>query len=173
MAAPMVAGAVGLLAEIYPDDSAKNRRQRLLSCTRNAPQAAEKCATGGVLDLRNMDNYVPVADTPVSVVPPSTPVPEEPPRTVSKKTAVKKITIKGSKKTLKVGKKRKLKAVVSPSNATNKKVKWKSSKKKWATVSKKGVVTAKKKGRGHTVKITATATDGSGKKGVIRIRIGK
>lgn len=172
MAAPMVAGAVGLLAEIYPDDSAKNRRQRLLTCTRYVSEIAEKCATGGVLDLRKMDTYVPVADTPVSLVPPSTSTPTEKPRTVSKKTAVKKITVKGSKKTLKAGKKRKLKAVVSPSNATNKKVKWKSSKKKWATVSKKGVVTAKKKGRGHTVKITATATDGSGKKGGIRFKIG-
>lgn len=173
MAAPMVAGAIGLLAEIHPEDSAANRRNRLLNCTRYTPQTAEKCATGGVLDLHNIDAYVPVSDNTVSSAPPSTSAPTPAPRTVSKKVSVKKITVKGSKKTLKAGKKRKLKAVITPSNATKKKVKWSSSKKKWATVSSKGVVTAKKKGRGHTVKITATATDGSRKKGVFRIKIGK
>lgn len=171
MAAPMVAGAVGLLAEIYPGDSAADRRNRLLTCTRYTPQTADKCATGGVLDLRNMDAYVPAVDNPVSSAPPSTPAPSQAPQTVSKKVLVKKVTIKGSKKALKAGKKRKLKAVLTPENATKKKVKWSSSKKKWATVSAKGIVTAKKKGRGHTVKITATATDGSRKKGVFRIRI--
>lgn len=173
MAAPMVAGAVGLLAEIHPEDSAVDRRNRLLSCTRYTPQTAEKCATGGVLDLRNIDAYVPVPEPPVSTSPPSTPAPTQTPKTVSKKTPVKKITIKGSKKTLKAGKKRKLKAVITPADATIKKVKWSSSKKKWAAVSAKGVVTAKKKGRGHTVKITAAATDGSRKKAVIKIKIVK
>ncbi len=173
MAAPMVAGAIGLLAEIHPEDSAANRRNRLLNCTRYTPQISEKCATGGVLDLHNIDAYVPVSDNTVSSAPPSTSAPTPAPRTVSKKISVKKITVKGSKKTLKAGKKRKLKAVITPSNATKKKVKWSSSKKKWATVSSKGVVTAKKKGRGHTVKITAAATDGSRKKGVFRIKIGK
>ena len=116
---------------------------------------------------------MPAVDNPVSSAPPSTPAPSQAPQTVSKKVLVKKVTIKGSKKALKAGKKRKLKTVLTPGNATKKKVKWISSKKKWATVSAKGVVTAKKKGRGHTVKITATATDGSRKKGVFRIRIKK
>ncbi len=90
-----------------------------------------------------------------------------------KKIKIKKIKIRASKTALKAGKKRKLKVFISPSNATNKKVKWSSSKKKWATVDSKGIVTAKKKGRGHTVKITATARDGSRKKAVFRIRIKK
>ena len=50
-----------------------------------------------------------------------------------------------------------LKATVSPKNATNQKITWKSSNKKIATVSSKGVVTGKKKG---TVKITVTTADG-------------
>ena len=49
-------------------------------------------------------------------------------------------------------------AKVGPKNATSKAVTWKSSDKKIATVSSKGVVTAKKAGR---VTITCTAKDGS------------
>lgn len=64
-----------------------------------------------------------------------------------------------------------LKSVVSPSNARNKAVNWSSSNKKYATVSSKGVVTAKKAGKGKTVTITAKAKDGSNKKATIRIRI--
>ena len=51
-----------------------------------------------------------------------------------------------------------VKAKVGPKNATSKAVTWKSSDKKIATVSSKGVVTAKKAGR---VTITCTAKDGS------------
>lgn len=171
MAAPMVCGATALLSELYPDDSSFNRRQRLLHCTRTTPATAGKCSSGGVLDLRNMDSYVPVPD-PVISAPQSPAVSTQTNASVSaKKTLVKKITVKASKKTLKVGKKLKLKAVVTPSKASKKTVKWSSSKKSWASVSRKGVVTAKKKGRGHTVKITATATDGSRRKGSVKIRI--
>lgn len=57
------------------------------------------------------------------------------------------IKIKGkAKRTLKKGKKITLKATVKPSNSTDK-ITWKSSKTKVATVSKKGVVKAKKKGK--------------------------
>ena len=42
---------------------------------------------------------------------------------------------------------------------------------RYATVNSKGVVTTKKAGKGKTVKITATATDGSGKKATIKIKI--
>ena len=56
-------------------------------------------------------------------------------------------------------KKLKLKATVKPKNATNKKVKWYVSNKKYAKVTQKGVVRAKKKGIGHTVKVYAKAKD--------------
>lgn len=172
MAAPMVTGAVALLSEIYPQDNVTNRKNRLLACVKTTAGVTGKCSTNGVLDLSRMDNYT-IQAAP-SVTPPSS-VTTEPgkPATVTKKIKVKKIKISASKTALKAGKKRKLKVSVSPSNATNKKVKWSSSKKKWATVNSKGVVTAKKKGRGHTVKITATARDGSRKKAVFKIRIKK
>ncbi len=81
--------------------------------------------------------------------------------------AVKKVTLKPTKATLGVKEKLTLKATVTPSNATSKKVTWKSDKKSVATVSSKGVVTAKKTG---TAKITATA---GGKKATCKITVKK
>lgn len=86
------------------------------------------------------------------------------------KKAITKIRLKGSK-TMKVQKKQKLKVTLSP----NKKyvstgLVWKTSNKKIATVSSTGQVKALRKGR---VKITAIATDGSGKKASFTIRVKK
>lgn len=170
MAAPMVTGAVALLSEIYPGDSAKNRRGRLLACTRQTPGARGKCLTDGVLHLANMASYVPVPDDAEVN---SNDKSSSNNTTVNSKKTIKvtKIKLSASKKTLKAGKRLKLKAVISPKNASSKKIKWSSSRKKWASVSQSGVVTAKKKGTGHTVKITATATDGSRKKASVKIKI--
>ena len=65
--------------------------------------------------------------------------------------AIGKITMNKKKKTLRTGKKYRLKASFWPANLHGK-IKWKSSNKKIAGVSKKGVVKAKKKG---TVRIYA------------------
>ena len=74
---------------------------------------------------------------------------------------------------LRYKKKLKLKATVQPKNATNKKVKWYVSNKKYAKVTQKGVVRAKKKGIGHTVKVYAKAKDKSKKKAYCKVRIYK
>ena len=58
---------------------------------------------------------------------------------------------------LKKGKSIKLKATIMPSNADNKKVTWKSSNKRVATVSSKGKIKAKNKG---TAIITVKTKDG-------------
>lgn len=84
-----------------------------------------------------------------------------------------KITISGPSHKIAAGKKVALKATVSPSNATNKAVTWKSGNTRYATVSSKGIVTMKKAGKGKTVTITATAKDGSGKKAVYKIKFMK
>lgn len=76
--------------------------------------------------------------------------------TSDKNVAVKGIKLNKTKATLNKGDKITLKATVTPSNATDKKVKFTSSDKKVATVNAKGVVTAKKKG-----KATITAKAGT------------
>ena len=88
----------------------------------------------------------------------------------SKKGIVKKISISASK-SVKAGKSLKLKAKVTASKGANTKLAWESSNKKYATVSSSGKVKAKKAGKGKKVKITARATDGSGKKKTVAIKI--
>lgn len=59
---------------------------------------------------------------------------------------------------------------ILPKNASNKNLKWKSSKKSVATVSKDGTIKTKKKG---TTTITCTAKDGSGRKTTCKITVKK
>lgn len=77
-----------------------------------------------------------------------------------KKTAVRSVKISLKKLTLRRGKTRKLKAVIRPQNATNRKVIWKSTNPKIAKVNRNGKVTAKKKG---TAYIIVTSADGKKK----------
>ena len=81
----------------------------------------------------------------------------------SKKVKVTSIRLSGLSKQIAAGKKLTLKATVLPKTASNKKLLWKSSNTKVATVTQGGVVTLKKKTGGKKVTITATATDGSKK----------
>lgn len=99
---------------------------------------------------------------------PDKPNPDNPqkPVTVQK---VTKIKITGTSSKIAAGKRITLKAVVTPSNAANKSVTWKSSNTKIATVNSKGVVTVKKNTGGRKVTITAIAKDGSGVKGTYKI----
>lgn len=86
------------------------------------------------------------------------------------KGSVKKITLSGVK-TLKAGKTAKVKAKITTINGkANKTLTWTSSNTKIATVNKTGKVKAVK-GKKGTVTITARATDGSGKKATIKIRV--
>ena len=86
------------------------------------------------------------------------------------KGAVSKITLKAAK-TVKAGKSIKIKSTVKTKGGkANKKLSWKSSNEKFATV-KNGKVTAKKAGKGKRVTITAFSTDGTNKKASVKIKI--
>ena len=90
------------------------------------------------------------------------------------KNAVTKVTVKKKSMNVKAGKKVTIKATVKANGSkANKTLSWKSSNTKWATVTNKGKVTTKKAGKGKTVKITATSTDGTNKKATVKIKITK
>ena len=93
---------------------------------------------------------------------PNTPKPDTG-KKPSKKVKVTSIRLSGLSKQIAAGKKLTLKATVLPNNASNKKLIWKSSNSKVATVTQSGIVTLKKKTGGKKVTITATAKDGSKK----------
>lgn len=90
--------------------------------------------------------------------------------TVTVGTPVTKVKLNKKTSKMTVGKKQTLKATVTPKNASNKAVVWKTSDKKIATITSKGVVKAKKAG---TVTITAIAKDGSGTKASCKITVKK
>ena len=89
---------------------------------------------------------------------------------VTVKQPVTSIKLNKTSVTLKKGNKLTLKAIAYPKNANNRAVVWKSSNKKVATVSSKGVVKAVGNG---TATITVTAKDGSKKKASCKVNIGK
>ena len=91
-------------------------------------------------------------------------------KVTSMKGIVKKVKITGAK-TVKAGKSLKLKANVTATKKANKKLQWTSSDTKYATVNAKGVVKTKKTAKRKTIKITAMATDGSGKKATFKIKV--
>ncbi len=83
-------------------------------------------------------------------------------------TNAKSIKIKQKDCTVAVGSSLQLSATISPSNTTNKKIKWSSSNKKIATVTSSGKVTGKKIGN---TTITARTSNGKKAKCIIRVII--
>ncbi|MBQ5332494.1 MAG: cellulase family glycosylhydrolase [Oscillospiraceae bacterium] len=83
-------------------------------------------------------------------------------------TKVSAVTASESSISLKAGETYTVKCDISPEGASNKALSYSTSDKSVAAVSSKGVITAGKSG---TAKITAKATDGSGKKAVITVKV--
>ena len=167
-----MSAVTALLAAIYTGDNAGERRNRLLNSTRTITNLSSYCVTGGILDL----GKISTASTTYAsgFVQDSTPAGTITQNTSSTtKILVTKVKLNKKKATLRYGKKLKLKATVTPKNATNKKVKWSVSNTKCAKVTQKGVVQVKKKGIGHTVKVYAKAKDKSGKKAYCKVKLKK
>ena len=80
---------------------------------------------------------------------------------------VKSIKLNKTKESIKVGESSTLSETINPSNATNKKVKWKSSNDKIVKVNSKGKITGIKEGK---AKVTVTTEDG-GKKATCTITV--
>lgn len=91
----------------------------------------------------------------------------------NKQIKVEKLAISAPSKKLAAGKKIKMTVTVSPENASNKEVEWKTSNENYATVNENGEVSIKTKGAGKKVTITAVAKDGSGVKVSYKITIMK
>ena len=176
MAAPQVSAAAALLAAAYPNDSAVQRRNRLLNCVREVSGLSSYCMTGGILDLSKISSASSGLPACLQTTTKTNTTATAAQGTSSTKKTTKlvtKITLNKKKAKLRYKKKLKLKATVKPKNATNKKVKWYVTNKKYAKVTQKGVVRAKKKGIGHTVKVYAKAKDKSKKKAYCKVRIYK
>lgn len=85
--------------------------------------------------------------------------------------SVTKLSIFANQNYVFVKKRLRLSVKYFPKNASNGKVTWSSSNKKYATISKKGVIHPNKAGAGKTVIFTAKAVDGSKIKQSIAIRV--
>lgn len=83
---------------------------------------------------------------------------------------VKKISLSGSR-SARAGQSLQLRASVTAVKGANKRLYWYTSNTRYATVSQRGLVRTKRAGKGRAVTITARATDGSGKRASIAIRL--
>lgn len=181
MAAPMVSGGVAVLAAMFPGETGTQMKERLYSSVRTDSSMSSKCVTGGIMDMSLFasSKYSTSSGSSSNSSSGNTGTSSSANTGTSsstnsqKKISVTKVTLNKKTATLRYSKKLKLKATVKPSNATNKKIKWMVSNSKYAKVTQKGVVTAKKKGIGYKVKVTAAAKDGSGKKAVCTVKIKK
>lgn len=90
-------------------------------------------------------------------------------KTEKKVTSVK-INVSGKNLLINKGEKKRLRVKVRPKKVTNKKIKWKSSRKKIVSVSSKGVIRGRRYGKAY---IYACAQDGSGKRAKIRVQVGR
>lgn len=119
----------------------------------------------------------PASPAPVSVLPQASPAPAVTPKTssVSKK-IIKKLKFKPSVKKVKAGKTLKLSKYlkITKQRKANAKITYTFTKKKfkkYASLSKKGVLKIKKKAGNKTLYVKALARDGSGKSAVIKVKI--
>lgn len=143
-----IGGTIDFTAIVFPT----NATNKKVTWTSSKPAVAKINKTTGKLSaLKNGKTVVKVIAKDSGKAIASTTV------TVKKPVKTTGISVSPSKEqTLEIGKEKIFKAIIKPANASNKDIKWTSSKKSVATISEKGVLTAKKAG---TTYVTATTKD--------------
>ena len=136
-------------------------KDKKVSFKTNNPKVVRVSANGTVKGIT-------AGKTKITVVSNSNPKIKKTIKVVVYKKAVKKIKLGVKKINLNAGEKYKLKAKVKPAKNVSKTLKYTSSNKKVATVTKKGVIKARAAG---IAKITVKATDGSKKKAVCNVDV--
>ncbi len=137
MAAPIVSGAVTLLAMTSPDSSALEVKEALFEGTRKVDALTRFCSTGGILDL----SLLKIPSVSYKIL-------------VPKKETITKSYSKYKGQKISISTKNEGVGKSSP------KIKWKSNNTKYAKVDQLGGVTLKKAGIGHKVGITVTSFNG-------------
>ena len=161
---------ITLEASCYPEDSQEQRiiwkseDETIATVDENGVVTAKADAAGKTVKITAtaMDRGTVSESCEIRIIEPRT-------TTV----AVKSVKMSVAKKWVKAGKTRKIKATVTPAKATDRRLQWKSSRPVYATVTQKGVVKGRKKGIGHTVKITAMCKSNKKIKASVRIKIRK
>ena len=154
---------IGLRVEISPENAADRKvewsssNRRYASVDKNGRVTVKKAGAGKtvVITAKALDGSGKKGSYKIKIV----------------KRAVKKIRLTAKTKTVKAGRKLQITAKLAPSTKINRDLKWSVSSSKYAKISRKGLLTTKKTGKGKRVTVTARALDGSGKKASIRIRI--
>ena len=154
---------IGLKVKISPANATdpkvewSSSNRRYASVDKNGKVTVKKAGAGktAVITAKALDGSAKKASYKIKIM----------------KRAVKKIRLTAKTKTVKAGRKLQITAKLAPSTKINRDMKWSVSNSKYAKVSRKGLLTTKKAGKGKRVTVTARALDGSGKKASIRIRI--
>ena len=142
-----IGGKATLVATVAPEDAA----DKSLTWTSSDPSVVTVDANGNIVGIKEGKATITVKTTDGGYE-------AECSVTVSKGVvAVTGVTFDKASVTVATGYTASLKAIISPSDATNKGLTWKSSDTSIATVNSKGVVTGKKEG---TVTVTVTTSDG-------------
>jgi serine/threonine protein kinase len=163
-----VIAADGIIAQSMAEGTLVDKGTALdlvVSTGRPATTTAPSSTTKPNPGTPNSSEPTPIAPTPTPTTPttPSTPPQQTPVAPVK----VNSVSISG-KATIEAGDGTQLSLAVSPSNADNTSVSWRSSNENVASVSSTGYVTAKNIG---SATISATAADGSGASGSMQVRV--
>ncbi|WP_026835543.1 S8 family serine peptidase [Eubacterium xylanophilum] len=167
MSAPIVSGVIAAFAEKYPSDTIITRKKRLMSCINKKDSLKNSCLSGGILDLSKVKSFVRNSKDQAHK---HTNIKGFVKERDAFNAKIKKVRIKRNARVIKGRKKEKyrihpglivttnqklqLYALTTPNVLTKYIISWKSSNKKYASVTNTGLVIPHKAGIGRSVNIT-------------------